>query len=971
MKLFFSVFLFFLALWDVEETAAQGVKFMRDISPAEGIFTPQEIPYREEICLNGKWDFQPVDIPKGWQPNTGIAPELIPPVADKWEKTQIKIPSPWNVNEWGAGSKVGMGTDKPYAPSSLYYPSYPLSWGKVKMGWLRRSFNVPSSWTGKRIVLHFEAVMGDFVVLVNGEKTEEHFDDYMPVDIDITSYVKLGEANELLVGIRHRRLFDKTSSQYKYFRSTYPPGSNTDNLVGIWQDVYLLALPQVRISNVFVKPWVDKDTLEFEMELENQTLKTQKIAVSGIIKKWINLETTDILDAPEIKWKLGDDSVLMVHSDKILLKAGETKKLVLRTSVHGRLKLWSPSEPDLYTVIFKINGKNQVFDCKSQRFGWRQFTINGKNFYLNGKRIQCFADIQHPFGAYICSRRFAWAWFKMIKDFGGNAVRLHAQPWPELYYELADEMGLMVLDEGALFGSSLSLNFEEEITWERTVKHIDALVLRDRNHPSVIGWSIGNELFAVAMYNKPSREIAEKWDKRIAELAKRPSSLDPTRQFITDDGDEDMNGNLPVWSKHFGHGLHLEILPDSLQKPLIVGENGATYYGKPGQLYPFVGEKAYESYYGRNEALAIDLYQNVVKMAIPKLAYFSPSELCWFGIEHMNLGYHDYSRLPDENDGIFAGLPYVEGKPGYQLERIPPYVTTFNPGLDTDLPLYKPLPMFEAIKSALSHDTVQTMMNFHFTLHQPKPEVKFPETIYESAYFIGDPSGILANRLTKLGVCLTANAKTAKLIIIDGEAGKEIIDIAKPEISRIKDKGGLIWVMVAEKPITESAKNILPADGQLTNRKASSLQPGKSGVLKSYFELPDLYFSEIEGDRNIIKQGLSGDWLNQGEILLEATNVDWSLFNQAAENRKCAQVVLYEHLEKPSGAALISFRQGNTDFLLSTIDYRLLTKETINFWNSLFRAMKIRLSNKNELDLNSENKENHDLLLDGPVNKKK
>src|ERR1035437_5398846 len=162
MRLFFSVFLFFLALWDVEETTAQGVKFVRDISPAEGIIMPQEIPYREEICLNGKWDFQPVDIPEDWQPNTGIAPELMLPVADKWEKTQIKIPSPWNVNEWGAGSKVGKDTDKPYAPSSLYYPSYPLSWGKVKMGWLRRSFNVPSSWTGKRIVLHFEAVMGDF-----------------------------------------------------------------------------------------------------------------------------------------------------------------------------------------------------------------------------------------------------------------------------------------------------------------------------------------------------------------------------------------------------------------------------------------------------------------------------------------------------------------------------------------------------------------------------------------------------------------------------------------------------------------------------------------------------------------------------------------------------------------------------------------------------------------------------------------
>jgi beta-galactosidase len=336
----------------------------------------------------------------------------------------------------------------------------------------------------------------------------------------------------------------------------------------------------------------------------------------------------------------------------------------------------------------------------------------------------------------------------------------------------------------------------------------------------------------------------------------------------------------------------------------------------------------------------------------------------------MNLGYHDYSRLPDENDGIFAGLPYVEGKPGYQLERIPPYVSTFNPGLDPDLPLYKPLPMFEAMKSALSHDTAQTVTDFHYTLHQPKPEVKFPEAIYESAYFIGDTAGILANRLTNFGVRLTANGSTSKLIIIDGEATKEIVDLAKPEISRVKNNGGLIWVMVAEKPITEPVKNILPADGQLTKREASSLQPGKSSILRSYFELPDLYFSEVEGDRRIIKQGLGGDWLKQGNILLEAPNIDWSLFNQAAENRKCAQVVLYEHLEKPSGVALISFRKGNTDFLLSTIDYRLLTKETIIFWNSLFQAMKIRLSDKNELDLNSENRRNHDLLLDGPVNKK-
>jgi beta-galactosidase len=966
-----SVFIrvLFLSLFIPQNVCAQGVKFMRDISPAEGIVFPQENPYREEISLNGKWDFQPVSIPEDWLPNTGVAPLLPPPVKDRWETTPIKIPSPWNVNEWGAGSKTGEGTDEPYAPSSVYYPSYPSNWGNVKMGWLRRSFTVPSSWSGKRIVLHFEAVMGDFEVLVNGKKTKEYFDGYLPIEIDVTDYVKVGETNELLVGIRHRHLFDKSSSRYKYFHSTYPPGSNTDNLVGIWQDVYLLGLPQVRITNVFVKPWVDKDTLELDIKLVNQSFKTQKVIVSGAVKKWINLETSDVLNAPEIKWKLGNDVGLILQSGRIVLKTGETKKLILKAKVRGRLNLWDPSNPNLYTALLQAKSKKNVYDTKSERFGWRQFKINSENFYLNGKKTQCFADIQHPFGAYICSRRFAWAWFKMIKDFGGNAVRLHAQPWPEFYYQLADEMGIMVLDESALFGSSLSLNFGEDITWERTAEHIDALVLRDRNHPSVIGWSIGNELFAVPMYNKPTVEVGENWDKRIIELAKRPSMLDPTRPFVTDDGDEDMKGNLSVWSKHFGHGLHLELLPDTLHKPLIVGECGATYYGTPDQLYPFAGEKAYESYYGRNEALAVDLYQNVVKMALPRLAYFSPSELCWFGLEHMNLGYHNYARLPDQNDGIFAGLPYKDGKPGYQIEHIPPYVTTFNPGLDPELPLYKPLPMFEAMKCALSCGLENK--NFAYTLHQPKSRPPFPDAVYKKAYLAGDPLGTLASSLKKIGVEFTGQAEETNLVIIDGEATEAMLARTQSEIDRVRKAGGLIWIMLADKTLTDAVKNLLPEGGRLTLRKATSLQLNKSCSLSPYFELPDLYFSEIDGDRDIIKQGLGGEWLKQGEVLLEAANVDWSLFNQVPENKKCARVVLYEHFEKPSGAALIRFNFESDTVLLSTLDYRIITKETLSFWHTLLSAIRIKLHEDIKSDLNDGSQKKHDLLLDGPVNKNK
>ena len=93
--------------------------------------------------------------------------------------------------------------------------------------------------------------------------------------------------------------------------------------------------------------------------------------------------------------------------------------------------------------------------------------------------------------------------------------------------------------------------------------------------------------------NKPAKEVAAVWDDKLVELTGSARQFDPTRDFLTLDGDRDMDGRLPVWSKHFSHGLKLDDLPKGLNPPLIVGESGATYYGLRHQLYPFVGEKAY------------------------------------------------------------------------------------------------------------------------------------------------------------------------------------------------------------------------------------------------------------------------------------------------------------------------------------------------------------------------------------------
>ena len=948
--------LFFLPYLHVEGQ----VSFQRDFSPSEGLVNKYEKGFREEICLNGYWDIQIVDVPAGWKSRSGVAPVLPKAVDTQWEKTPIKIPSPINVNNWGAGQNVGEGSNSPYAPSSVYYPSYPKHWGNARMGWLRKNISVPAEWKTKRVILHFEAVAGECVVYVNGKEVYTNFDSYLPFEIDITENIRFGESTEILLGLRHSKLFDKSHPLYDKFGAVYPPGSNTDDLIGIWQDVYLFGLPEVRVSDVFVKPWLDKNELDFEVTVINNSSKKQNIVLEGDVRKWVNNNRSkDPTLAPEIAWELEPASALRVNSQKIELKPGETKTLNLKTKVDNKLETWSPDSPNLYTVLLDVKAGKQAYDRKATRFGWRQFKIVGDEFHLNGSKIQCFGDIQHPFGPYVCSRRFAWAWYTMIKDFGGNAVRPHAQPWPRVYYDLADEMGLMVLDETALFGSSIRLNLEEDITWQRSTEHFHRLILRDRNNPSVIGWSAGNEMFAIALLNKPEKSVSDVWDDKMTAMTLTAKEIDPTRDFITLDGDRDMSGRLPVWSKHFGHGLNLQDLPKDLNKPLVVGECGATYYGKPMQLYPFVGDKAFEAYYGRSEALAIDLYRNVTKMAQPYLAYFSPSEVCWFGIEHLGIGYNDYSRLPNLSDGVFAGKKYEEGKPGYQFERIPPYVSTFNPGLDPKKPLYKPLPMFEALKAAIAGKASPWDT---YIEHKRPPKAIIGEAQYKDAAFLGDKNGELYKHLERIG--LRFSDKSSLLLIIDAhtyQGGNEKL------IEQLKTKGGTILVMLRDNTINPSINALLPEPIELTNRTATALESNKQNAWGKYFDLPSLYFSEIKGDKRILKCGLSGNFTAKGEKILNAAHTDWSLFNDNPENRKCAQVVLYEQLKKPEGVALVSLEVGKTAFIVSALDYTLNTEETLAFWRTLFPVMGIQLDSASVSKNSKEDKE-HNLLMDGPVN---
>lgn len=955
-------FLLGLLLGGVSARAGR-VVFTGDFAPQEGTVKAPERPLRQELCLNGLWRFQPAPVPDGYVWDRGHVPDLPPPAEDKWEAVPIKIPSPWNVNHWGNGPWVGASTKYPYTPDSVYYPSYPDHWIHYHMAWMERVFSVPDSWPeGRRLVLHFESVAGECEVWLNGRKVGGHFDKYLPFDIDVTDAVALDRPNTLRVGVRSYRLYDLCDAAYTKMIAPYPNGSNTDRLSGIWQDVSLLALPEVRVADVFVKPWLDRDTLEAEVTLRNDTARARTVEISAEVSEWRNAAGADVLAAPMPAWWLGDEA-LRLGSISVRVPARGTAVCTLTVRPDGRLKAWSPDAPNLYAMLVRVKADDVEVDVKYQRFGWRQFTLQGRDLLLNGQKIQLKGDIIHPFGAYVFSRRFVWAWYRMIKDMHGNAVRPHAQVYPRCYLELADEMGLCVLDETAVFGSSIRSNFRPPEFWTRYEEHYKGLILRDRNHPSVFGWSFGNEMFAVFRLNEVGKEDERRWYDRLTRVGLAGRQHDPTRPWISCDGDDDLFGALPVWSRHYGHNLPpLEEHTRGLDKPLMVGESGGTYYARPADLAVFAGECAYLDYAGRNDALGVDVYQNAVFMARQGVAYFSASETVWFGLEHLPFGYSDVTRLPTRQDGVFFEGVSCEGKFGMQIERLPPFTGTLNPGWDPALPLYKPLGMFLAQQAAQDPRGPQPCRWDRF-LTAPERPFPAPPALDAVAFAGGD---MLKTHLAAWGVRVVA--ADGRFLVLDGEA---LPDDAVARSAAVLAAGGTVLALAGGPAVDAAALSaLLPEPVTFTPRTATALERGDDAhPWAAPFGLEQLYFAEEEPEeqRIVMRRGLAGPFVAGGAVVLTASRTDWALFNRRAEEEKVGALFCYEALAKPGGAALVTRQVGAGTLAVCAVDAAVDTPARRAFWARLFTHMGVNASPA-EAGKGAAIQTTHDLLLDGPQN---
>lgn len=543
--------------------------------------------------------------------------------------------------------------------------------------------------------------------------------------------------------------------------------------------------------------------------------------------------------------------------------------------------------------------------------------ITRNHTMLNGKPYALHGDSWHFMGIPQMTRRYAWAWFTAIKGMNGNAVRPHAQVYPRFYLDMADEMGICVLNETANWASDGGPKLDSEHFWKESKEHLKRFVLRDRNHASVFGWSISNENKPVILhvYNRP--ELIPAQQKAWEEWRDIVRQYDPTRPWISSDGEDDGNGILPVTVGHYGDTNSMKNWI-SIGKPWGIGEHSMAYYGTPEQVSKYNGERAYESQEGRMEGLANECYNLIANQRRLGASYSTVFNMAWYALKPLPLGKKDCSTAPSVNeDGIFFS-EYREGIPGVQPERIGPYSTTFNPGYDPTLPLYQEWPMYSALRAANAPG--EPAWSPYAVINKTQYEAIKSESMienYKEVVFIGNPTGKIKQLLDAQGVVFTSKITTPASLLYIIDASQALSANTRKEIQKHLLKGADIWLWGLVPETINEYNEILPLPVTLDRLKRSSFLPIQKSWMRG-LNNSDFYFCELQ-KADACDYSLKGTLVEEGEVLLNACKTDWRQWNKRPEEIKTAGTIRSEYECTAATPVFVKYQHGPSTFYLNTL----------------------------------------------------
>ncbi|NJW51784.1 glycoside hydrolase family 2 TIM barrel-domain containing protein [Salinimicrobium oceani] len=408
--------------------------------------------------LNGKWDFKWVRSPKD-RPTDFFKPGLN---SSNWKT--IEVPGNWETQGFG----YPIYLDERY-PFENTWPDVPQDYNPV--GSYRKTFSVPKEWEDQRVVLHFAAAKALYVYL-NGEFLGYAEGSKTPSEFDLTGKLKDGE-NLLAV------------QMYRWTDASYLESQDFLRMSGIEREVYLYAEPKVHISDLEIKAGLDKQYS------------------SGIFRTDLSLKNSTKLRAKlDLKLSLKDVEGRVVFEEQrnLRLKAGEESEISFDARL-PEVAQWSAEIPNLYTLEVSLTSGKGKNSHLSKKIGFRSVEIKGNQLLVNGKSIYIRGVDRHetdPHTGHVVSRESMEKDIRLMKQNNINAVRSSHYPNHPYWYNLTDKYGLYVIDEANIESHPLAINEETQIGNEESwiPAHLDRvkkMYYRDRNHPSIIIWSLGNE----------------------------------------------------------------------------------------------------------------------------------------------------------------------------------------------------------------------------------------------------------------------------------------------------------------------------------------------------------------------------------------------------------------------------------------------------------------------------------------------
>jgi len=417
----------------------------------------EDSPYYQS--LNGRWKFiyatnpetTPIDM------NTGQVQ------ANGWD--EIEVPGNWNMQGYDkpiyTNVKMPFDTNPPYVPED-----------DNPCGVYQRDFNIPVDWTEQQVFVCFDGVESAFFLWINGQSVGYSQGSRLPAEFDLTEYIHPGK-NSL------------TALVIRWSDGSYLEDQDHWWMAGIYRDVYLYATPKVHIFDFFAQS-------KFEPASND--------AILAVRAKIVNHSQVDA-DGYQVEIQLYDDDDQPIFDPLPTGWLLETDVQINKVDLSQHIdtpRRWSTEDPYLYTLVLSLKEpRGGVLEYLSARIGFRQVKISGVELVINGKPVLIKGvnrhDHDHVSGKVVSVEAMV-SEIKLMKQFNINAVRTSHYPNDSRWYDLCDRYGIYVIDEANIECHAVYNKLAHDPLWTNAfMERGQRMVERDKNHPCVVIWSLGNE----------------------------------------------------------------------------------------------------------------------------------------------------------------------------------------------------------------------------------------------------------------------------------------------------------------------------------------------------------------------------------------------------------------------------------------------------------------------------------------------